>query len=165
MRVGDTVKIINPEIVIRCGYPKSMLDAENELESELLEQYGMSVDEYIVNRFGPRVKIGSLSFQEIRKGLIFSRLENTMRYGGDERIIIRQTRPQLLNMIATITKRKITYTGERRMDYWGTYLSDRTAHVLFQLYPTIETVENLNLMEYDYAPIWVEKMNLEKITL
>lgn len=184
IRIGDTIKITNPEIVIRVGYPMSFDEACKEVKelyhNEILEflcktihkqndvgLYKTLLTAYINEKEYAKTKI----YNKIVKALAFEHLQSK-QFGGKEKKIYSEIRHELLGITAKVTKIFIRRTGiyfapSGGYDYWGDYdwepggLDKMKTHKILELdYWLSDLVEVNNRASYY---VQIEACNVEKI--
>ncbi len=119
IRVYDTVKIVNPVFVIRCGYP---LGAE-DMRQEIREHYGRAIQDLMDSvRNGnklvssdPNFSLSSCSSEErshskIIDALAYIRLR-AKDFGGDKRTLHTKVIEELRGKETTVQEIKIVKTG------------------------------------------------------
>jgi hypothetical protein len=123
IRIGDTVKIINPEIIIRVGYPMSFDDACKQVKelyhNEILEFLNKTVDKQETVPLYKSLLIAHINENEYVKSKIYRKLVYALAYehmhrkgfGGKERKIYSEQRQELLGITAKVTKIFIKKTG------------------------------------------------------
>lgn len=158
--IGDRVRIIKPEIFIRCGYPKIKLDfpvtvTEKEKISNFLQSLGIKHDSlyYIPNS----------SLEKICDEISYLRLRQA-NFGGENREIHTTSDFNLLNQIGQVVGKRVVKTGvysSAYIDYDGysqsAFLENEKSHVILKLnvsdsYSTIQP----------YLEIEIEEKNVEK---
>lgn len=144
--IGDTVQIVEPQIVLRVGYPLTLLDGMVIAE----EKWSAKVYEFIKSLGTVELSSNweldgydSRLYADVINALGSYHLR-TVRFGGRERSIHTQTAEELRNTSDwnVISKRRVktgTYcVGGRSSDDWGDdydppYLSNEQTHVLLLL--------------------------------
>jgi len=179
IRVGDTVKIINPEIIIRIGYPMSFDDACKEAK----KFHHDDIIEFLQKIFPSReVKLGKIigeitcdyprlkAYNKIVKALAFEILGNK-GFGGKEKKIYSEIRQDLLGITSTVKNIFIRKTGtyfpsSGGYDSWtGEYdydpggLDKEKTHKILELDYWINEVVAIGSNYY----IQIEACNVEKI--
>lgn len=171
IRVGDRVKITNPEIFQRVGYPNTKEDIiRNEIKKEdipyieqFMNHFGLAIvhiknifhkpDEDIFDRIVDAIAYGILR----KKG-----------YGGNARQIYTKYQEIYKNKEFVVTGRRVVNTGtyvhggfEHDYDgcpeYTPAYLSHQKSHIIYKLEPLT--------LDFSYDPtfIEIEKIHLQKI--
>jgi hypothetical protein len=180
IRIGDTIKIINPEIVIRVGYPMSFDDACKEVKELHHEKIITFLQEIYPSR---EVKLGKIigeitcdypklkAYDKIIKALAFEHLRNK-GFGGEERKLYTENRQELIGITAKVTKIFIRRTGiyfapSGGYSYDGDYdydpggLDKMKTHKILELDYWLSNLLEVNSRESNYAQI--EACNVEKI--
>ena len=172
---GDKVRIINPQIFIRCGYPETIESAGEKMEKWFKEKYGKSLESHLLEFFpflsDPLIseyKIileeSSFDFDKIKESFYRAYLKNELNFGGRERRVYTKYEPQLEGKICKIISEKpmikksgnyVHSSGGRGPDddYEPAYLRDVKTHVFYEV------------VSYELNPFfseWVERENLEK---
>lgn len=147
IRVGDLVKIINPEVFIRCGYP---LDFEKML-FDVRDKYKQDVDAFmnvILMRNG--INHGDISanpYYEVANKLfkaITYMLLHVKGFGGKERKIYTENREEIINEQFFVHKIFFVKTGKyypivssggyfEQKEYEPAYLDNQEAHKILIL--------------------------------
>jgi len=157
IRIDDIVRIDNPEMFIRCGYPLCLDDMYGEIE----EKFGRVIEDLVHSiEFGDEFvqrddkgrwpdgtykKIGiSNSSGRIYQELAYCRLMGK-KFGGNERKIFTKNEEELKGKRAKVVDVKIVKTGNRisgsggydsyngEYDYEPAYLADQKTHKILQL--------------------------------
>jgi len=114
--IGDRVRIVNPFVFIRCGYPLTKRMAEELITSE---------QEEAVREMFRKVGFPDHTQKNYWKVIdaITSELLRKHKWGGDERKIYTECYPRLYDKIGTVVGKKIVRTGiyipETPRDNWG----------------------------------------------
>ena len=183
IRVNNRVKIINPEVVIRCGYPlskKMVIDAitpeQKEATYALLRAFGVpppappatpadTIEDMLNANWDHTTydKIVDIMAYEILK---------QKKFGGRERKLFTERKESLRNATGYVVEKKVVHSGiytygggrydyDGDYDYTPPYLSIDKAHVLCKVY--INWQEGIcQLINAEGGP-WIEMKNLEKI--
>jgi len=123
IRIGDRVKIINPEIVIRVGYPMSFDEAceavdklyRNEIieflnktiyQQEDVPLYKLTLASYI----NENEYVKSQTYKKVVKAIAYEHMQQK-GFGGREKKIFTEVRQDLLGKIAKVEKIFIRKTG------------------------------------------------------
>lgn len=130
IRIGDLVKVINPLVFIRCGYPYSLEYARNTLLS--------SKDRQDIEKI---IGAGDIPFkirEKIEDGFALVRLHQA-KYGGRERSLHFETRQDLIDCMGVVTGRKVYVAGyySTDTDYEDScsiaYLKNQKHHIVFEV--------------------------------
>jgi hypothetical protein len=156
VEVGDTVKIIIPDLFIRCGYPMTKEDAINAIspkEHSLLHEF------LIECKFGLDV---AYKFHPIMAYMILQR----EGFGGRERKIHTENHPIFKDATGIVIEKKFVRTGEYygssgngTEDYEPGGLTGACTHVILNLDIRYSTEHITN----GYAERWIERKNVELI--
>lgn len=135
IKVGDSVKIVTPNVFVRCGYPLTVSDMESEVEDyeeetmmKLLEASDYASMSFYQQRAYDKMKSGFMLYLLARRG-----------FGGPERTIHVREDSSLQYMPATVTaiKRVVTGTyhhaGGYGEDYEPPYLTKTKHHRILEL--------------------------------
>lgn len=135
IRVGDTVKIINPELFVRCGYPLSRNDCvgmiEKQYESDIIDLIhcvyqgidfikrdadGKFPDSSFVlkndvfsDKFDDSFRLSSV-YREIVDRLSYAKLIS-LNFGGNERKIFIEKKEEFRNKVAKVVGIRFVKTG------------------------------------------------------
>ena len=178
IRVGDNVKIVNPEIVIRWGYPLT----KQIVKDTIITQEQKDSIYTMMTKFGyvpvPQLFDGS----NTEADYIYEKLLDTMAYhliskhgfGGKDRRLFVENKESLRNKSGQVIERKVVktgtyHTGGGGYDYWGeydyepSYLENEKSHVLYRIFVYNSGYDesicpNIN----NEGGIWIENKNLEK---
>jgi hypothetical protein len=181
IRIGDTVKIINPEIITRIGYPMSFNDACNEAEREhhekILEFLGKVFPDTIIS--DGILKNSRISYN-LHKLKAYDKIVRALGYeilgnkgfGGKEKKIYTEHRPNLLGITIdvldiSIRKTGIYYPASGGYDYWGEYdyepggLNKIKTHKILEL--NYWTDNEIKQNWHECRNVQIEVCNVEKI--
>ena len=112
IRIGDTVKIVNPEIIIRVDYPMSFDDACEEVKklyhNEILEFLNKTIHKQETVPLYKSLLTAHINENEYVKSKIYRKLVYALAYehmhikgfGGKERKIYSEQRQELLGITA-----------------------------------------------------------------
>lgn len=180
IRVEDKVKILNPEIFIRCGYPLTPAD----LYEEVAKQYGEKINAFVRETLGFPPKQISTTEEEIDYDFYYDSreagtLENKILeafcyysvkmkgFGGKERKIYTETSKSYQDKIGIVEKIKFHKTGiytpgrgpgysaYEPDDYDPPYLSNEKTHKILKLkFP-------YGYKEY-LSPVQIESIHVKK---
>lgn len=153
IRVGDRVKIVVPDVVVRVGYPLTKADMMKRQTPEQLQAI-----RDMFKSFNVRLKMDSISalglgeadrdmerlYEKIRYAMAGEMLAQA-GWGGKQRRIHTYTLKAIKGLLATVDARRVVKTGDYNrgcssQDYWGeydydpAYLSNEKSHVLYKLY-------------------------------
>lgn len=139
-KIGQKVKIINPEIFVRCGYP---LTIEDELKL-ITNEEKMAILKLLPshNNYNFLYHKYDSHLDKILSEIAFCRLKEK-GFGGPERKIYTEHRPALLNKIVTIENKRVVKTGKYEKGYtsgWETpeynppFLGKEKSNVLLKFY-------------------------------
>ena len=157
LKEDDYIKIVNPILVNRFGYPLNTRIIKNQFTSEQRKQVENFFRTFVTGQpplnpmedhipeelidFAYEYKPDGLG--QVFHGLAYGMLK-AKGHGGNERKLYTQEFPELKDGITQIIKRKVVKTGKRVpssgwYDYWGEYdyepgyLENEQTHVLYQI--------------------------------
>ena len=183
IRRGDVVRIDNPEMFIRCGYPLSFQEVCEEVSETSKDDILKFIDR-VTNR-KPKLKIdikvtdptANRMYQAIVKEIAYVRMREK-KFGGSERRIVTEKNEAFKNAKAEVVGVKIVKTGDYvkgssgydpysgEYDYEPSYLGNEKTHKILQLYirtPIITRQPKLvNSIDWNYD-IAIEVIHVEKI--
>lgn len=112
IKPGDLVKIINPQIFIRCGYPLCLKDVMESLDQSIAidaikKIIGAPLDQHF--HVTPKME---RAIRDINKGLAYA-VMLSKRFGGSERKIYTCEEPSYLNAIVKVESKRRVVTGDR----------------------------------------------------
>lgn len=184
-RVGDIVKIINPALVERVGYPWTKEYVKNHVITteqkqaviELMKTFGVKteVPGFVLE---PVYQEEHPTYYKILDALAFEVLKR-QGYGGKERSIHTIIHEKFRDSLAMITKKRIVKTGTYvhgsaytsyygESDYEPPYLADEKSHVILRLDVFAEDSLVLHQRVPDFigsGEIEIEECNVEAIEL
>jgi hypothetical protein len=98
IRVGDRVRIVNPQVFIRCGYPKSLDQSIKEVEEKYNEVLTKFMKELGLSVFSSRLphtdRILSRVYEQVRLAVAYAKLREE-KFGGKQRSVHTENRPEL----------------------------------------------------------------------
>jgi len=157
---GDAVRIVTPEIFVRCGYDHH-LAAEIEI---VKERYGAVVDDFLRAVDVPYGGFhGHPQAARLRDRIVSEVAHAQLRAKKSrdaERKLFTQTKEALRGAVGPVVQKKIVKTGFYRPasggwsaddDYTPAYLRDERTHVILQVY--VSVVED----------IWIESKHVELV--
>ena len=114
IRIGDTVKITNPEIIIRIGYPMSFDEAKIEVKELYHNEIVKFLDTTIYKQKSRFVEIADYTkmkcYNKIISALAYEHLQSK-QFGGKEKKIYSEYRQDLLGITAKVKDIFIRKTG------------------------------------------------------
>ena len=170
IRENDVVKIINPEFVVRVGYPLSKKMIQDQLTPEelavvkdMFTKFGISIDVPL----DVRPTEGQRAYNKVLDALSGVLLYKK-GWGGRERSIHTKLIPEMMGTRHTVYQKRCVKTGTYHAgwggcDYWGeydyepAYLEGEKTHVLLKLNEFSKEIE----INGDYLEI--ESKNVVKV--
>jgi len=135
IRVGDRVRVVNPVVVVRVGYPKCLADYEKEVREKL----GFQLTQLLLAAGVPEHELdSSRSGRKILSELAYC-LGNKDRWGGRLRSLHTVEVPELRVQDFTVLEMRTAFTGvhESGSGQWDDYsppcLGHAKAHRLARL--------------------------------
>jgi len=180
IRVGDKVKIITPEMFVRCGYPLCVRDMAEEVEKIFGDRirdlmYSVGFDEFKKYEEIIRIKPANKenrNYNKIVMELARIRLSKK-KFGGDKRSVhtkfVEEMKGKELFVKDTqIVKGGIYNKGWSSTDYWSgevdympNYLSDQKTHKILTVSDYKDEILPYGYRYEDYDRI--EAIHVEKI--
>jgi hypothetical protein len=187
IRKNDRVRIVNPEVVIRWGYPlskKIVIDTfitpeQKEAVCALLRAFGVpppatpatptDTIEDMLN-----VNWDHTTYDKVMDIMAYVILVRE-KFGGRERKVYSERKESLLNATGYVVEKKVVMSGTYKSgggyvggyfsdeyDYTPPYLSVAKAHVLCRVYVDWREgiCANINA---ENGGVWIENINLQKI--
>jgi hypothetical protein len=171
IRIGDKVKIINPEIFQRVGYPMTtqiikeshITDEQRRLLDKLMETTGNHKYELYKDVINPEYDKLEHVFSTI--------VLKSMGFGGDERNVHTETKPEYKDKIGTVISKRYVKVGtyNRATSYQGyfddypeyepAYLSNEKTIVIYNVSIGIDYTIFNDYVEFPQSS--VEKMPIE----
>jgi hypothetical protein len=107
IRVGDYIRIINPELFVRCGYPLTIKVQQEDIE----KQFGDDI-RLLINKVGLQYTsfAENKTFNEISQSLAYYMVKQK-KFGGNERKIYTKTCEELIENVYKVINIKIVKTG------------------------------------------------------
>lgn len=178
IRPRDRIRIINPEIIDRWGYPLTTQIVKDTL---ITQEHKDAIYAMLAKFRGcPQPPVALLTVPEDDYDEAYEKVLHTMAYemvrqkgfGGRDRKLFTTMRESLRNKTAVVMERKVVKTGKYHSggggysydgdwDYEPAYLEDEKTHVLYKIYLDYgqeNVCENINMTD-----IWIERTNVEKI--
>lgn len=175
IRIDDRVKIINPEVVIRWGYPLSkqivkdtlITPEQKEATYALLRAFGVVPPAPILSNLFPQ---DTYLYDKVMDLLAYEILKQK-QFGGRERKVYSERKESLLNATGYVVEKKVVQSGTYKSgggsysydgdyDYTPPYLSVTKAHVLCRVY--VDWKEGICMNINDEGGVWIENVNLQK---
>lgn len=127
IRIGDLVKIIDPQIFVRCGYPLCISDVAAKIEPaaviDFLSRAGAGTAEEIsrIIIHHPHHRLQRAYKDAARAGALAAMIAHG--FGGSARRIYTKEMPELLGCIVRVEGKRRVVTGDRYAGcgpgYWG----------------------------------------------
>lgn len=189
IRIGDKVKVINPDIVDRCGYPltrqivKDTMITKEQKDAIITMMRAFSggtpipiveelpQDLFYVQQDDVPPDVDFDTYDKILDSFVFQILKDK-NFGGRERILHITHRESLRDKAGWVSERKVVKTGTYKggggsysydgdFDYEPPYLDNEETHVLFKFRPDYNY--NDVCQDIKFWGAWIEKKDLEKI--
>lgn len=174
IKVGDLVRIVNPQIFVRCGYPLCLKDVMESIDQniaiDLIKKVTGIPDQQPLN-ITPKVE---RAIRDINKGLAYA-LMLSKGFGGSERRIYTREEPSYLNAIVKVESKRRVVTGDRYggcgPGYYGDEaegpaLENQEHHTLIEFWPVTfdsQGREVFYLSPYDAPNMEIEQIHVEKV--
>lgn len=133
IREGDWVRIVNPEMFVRCGYPLSIEDCKAELDDTLTPQ----IRAILIDQIGYDGDM-SRAIEDILGRFAYYDLK-AKRFGGRERTIHTEYNESLKGEMVQVHGKKVCYTGTYVLgsrnweDCDPPYLDHPKAHIILSV--------------------------------
>ncbi len=181
-RIGDTVKIINPEFVLRVGYPLCLADSiekfrtgENEkIITEFLSKF--CIHDKMVDLLGLNPEnhcVGTVRYK-IERALAYNDIKQR-GFGGNERKIFTEKNESGMGCIGKIIDKRVVKTGKRVGGYYvedgdggndePPELRNAKSHVLLKIRVN-PSIKPSYFMDFDSTSFFeneIEECNVEKV--
>ena len=178
IRTRDKIKIINPEIIDRWGYPLTTQIVKDTL---ITQEHKDAIYAMLAKFRGcpqpPLVLPNDAddydeTYEKVLHTMAYEIVKKN-RFGGRDRKLFTTMRESLRNKTANVMERKVIKTGKYHSgggyqscdgdwDYEPAYLENEKTHVLYRIYLNYgqeNVCENINVN----GDIWIERKNVEKI--
>lgn len=189
IRVGDTVKIINPDFFLRCGYPLSLQDGMDMIlnDEEAMKALGKGIDKAIGREYTVPLKdeiVGlssimrptktSYDILKIIRILAYYRISN-MKFGGKERKIFTVRKEEAKGHEFEVISKRVVNTGiyvpaSGGYNSWGddydydpAYLNNAKSHVILDLMNGSCDGDYYYVGDLIESNLRIEKCNVEKV--
>ncbi|WP_372395228.1 hypothetical protein ABMY26_07095 (plasmid) [Azospirillum sp. HJ39] len=163
IRVGDKVRILDPRLFIRCGYPLCHKDVMADLEENrsadvqaVAEKFGIAGQGVVRDRL-----VSALAYGILR----------SKRFGGYERSIhLTDPRDHLGGLVATVADKAVVVTGSyfppsgHCDDYDPGGLDGAKSHVILTLYAWDDHHPDLDRIRSSDSRIRIPASHVEKVT-
>ncbi len=171
IRVGDIVKIITPDIFVRCGYPFDQRAATEHL----IDHYRADIDA-LIDKVDPNPKYANRYVPEADYRALCGRLARIVAqrdgFGGNERTIYTERDERLTGLRCSVMGKKIHKTGRRVPpggEYYDEpgYLADEKTHIVLTVSPVVvwyydQTGYPTNYDPLIPSPLMIEAIHVEK---
>lgn len=182
IRVGDHVKIVTPELFVRCGYPltkqivKDTLITEEQKQAiwKMLNEFGIkkqTIDDGTPLLDYTDALNADNKFSDILD-IMAGNILREKKWGGRERKIYTKRQEELIGKEVVVWDKKVVKTG-KYVPSWGgydyyyggyeydpAYLSDEKTNVIYKISHPLD-VDLVHTLE----GLWIEKRCVEKINL
>lgn len=112
IKPGDLVKIINPQIFARCGYPLCLKDVIESLDQSIAIDAIKKVTSAPLDQELMITRRVERAIRDINKGLAYA-VMLSRGFGGSERKIYTREEPSYLNAIVKVESKRRVVTGNR----------------------------------------------------
>lgn len=190
IRVGDRVKIVNPEVVMRWGYPLSKKIVRDTMITKeqkdalitMMRVFNGSTPTPIVQEL-PH-DLFDMQDDEVPMNIDYDTYDKILNelahkilkdkgYGGNERKLYTTMKESLRDKVGCVHERIVVKTGTHvggggsysyngDFDYEPPYLDNEKTHVLFKFIPNYNYRDGI-CQEINTFGAWIEKKNFEKI--
>lgn len=121
-KIGDSVRINTPSMFVRCGYPMTISEVKEDIESNNLAEIEDFINDIIGNKeidiMSSRFKIRKRSIQEIVSALAYEKMRFN-GFGGRTRSIYTEDVENLRGKVAKVIGTKMCVTGDYVHGYGG----------------------------------------------
>lgn len=155
IRVGDKVRIVNPEMFVRCGYPMTKQDAREEVFSRFSQQAIQLMRDTLGHEYD------WVAYHTVMEALAYGWMKQH-HFGGNNREIYTAYEAMAKDQIGIVTKIRFVKTGiyvcgyqTEEDEYISSYLKNQETHKILSL-----RVFYRNYVDY----VQIEAKNVEKIT-
>lgn len=154
-RIGDSVKVINPHIFVRCGYQLTV--------AKILDKYQETWKSDVQDLIQLILPNSELRVITLVKEAILKTLAHghylSVGCGGYEREIYTQTEQKIKDTTTIVIGKKIVKTGIYKYGdkYQPPHLSNQHSHIILQVCLDGDSLDDLNCF-------WIEAKNVEKIS-
>jgi hypothetical protein len=182
IKIGDYVRIDNPEMFVRCGYPLSIEDVGKEIK----DNHFIDIEKFIISIIHGEDKVKNFNLTDVlnkdaylNKSKSSQAIINILSYemlkhrnfGGRERSIHTQTVEENKGKICQVTGAKMCVTGNYvsgsgSRDYWSgeyeyepPYLENQKSHRILSVYIPIDKVVPYGF-SYDHR---IEECHVTKV--
>jgi len=175
IRIGDNIKVITPEIFVRCGYP---LTKQIVMDTIITKEQREAI-RTMFKAFGiPIIKDYPDNILEVDETNSFNKVLDTMagiilvqkNWGGKERNTFTETKSELLDVIGNVIGKRIVKTGtynsghthryyDGEFDYDPAYLSNEASHIILKFV----AIDNLNEKIYYRQEFEIEECHICKL--
>lgn len=147
IRVGDLVKIVDPQIFVRCGYPLCISDVAAKIEPaaiiEFLSRSSAGTPEEIsrIITHHPHHRLQRAYQEAARAGALAVMIANG--FGGSERRIYTKEMPEMRGCIVRVEGKRRVVTGHRYSGCGPGYYGDEAE------WPSLENQQHHTLISFD----------------
>lgn len=179
IRVGDQVKIIVPNVFVRCGYPLTVQKVKDEVITKeqkdaiitMLKAFDIHYNEYIAD-LALTLNYNTSGTEAYDKVLHTLSMEvlRQKKWGGRDRKIYIKPEPEYLNRVCNVISKRVVKTGtytsggggyssyDGDWEYEPPYLSNEKTHVILKVY--VDTLDLIMTMGREFE---IEQCNVEKV--
>lgn len=148
IKIGDLVRIVNPQIFVRCGYPLCIADVSKSIDKRVIidclvqAEVGSKEEIERIISYYPHHKL-QRAYREILRGISLA-VMISKRFGGSERKIYTEEKPELTGKIVKVESKRQVVTGDRYSGcgpgYYGDEaegpsLENQKRHTLIKFWP------------------------------
>jgi hypothetical protein len=166
----DEIRIINPQVFVRCGYPlsKKMIketftDEQRDAVIDMFRKTGVYMSSATLVEVFTSKSDPERAYDKVMD-IIAGELLAQKGWGGKDRTIHTIERPELLNATGWVSTKRVVKTGKYRagggsydyygdMDYDPPYLDDEKTHIIL----------TINVREPVLDMIEIEACHVEKV--
>ncbi|QIG67342.1 hypothetical protein EVB39_013 [Rhizobium phage RHph_TM3_3_9] len=170
IRIGDTVKIVTPEMFVRCGYPFDQVKATQDLIDYYSDDIQALVNKVDPNARYPKYFGSGKDFRDLC-GRIARIVATRHGFGGKQRRIHTERKESLTGLRCSVIGRKAHKTGDYypargyEDDYEPGGLDNEKTHVILTLQPIWfygAGGQVLNRFEDVPSTFQIERIHVEK---
>lgn len=146
IRVGDSVKIVDPQIFVRCGYPLCLSDVAVKIEPaaivEFLSRAGAGTPEDVsrIIAHHPHHRLQRAYKEAARAGALGMMIAH--KFGGTERRIYTKEVPELRDCVVRVKGKRRVVTGDRYSGCGPGYYGDEAEG------PSLENQQHHTLISF-----------------
>ena len=162
IRVGDQVRIVQPEIFERCGYPLDVRVLAQQIDPQIVRQAFIAAGVKVAGTDEwPPIGLLRSAYLRVCRGLALAQAKQ-QRFGGPERRVYTRTVPELAGRVVAVSGTRRVVSGVR-VPGSSPYLEGMQHHVLLRFLPPRIHLSDQGLYLSELGEFEIQRCHVERV--